>query len=117
MADVPVVAIFVAAIVSGFVGALLGAAFLIRALRTGRISVHTVDLPRRIVALENLTFSVAILGQQGRVVADARQTFDMNSLGATAVQAWLDDNGLIAQPKGPDFKASPLRGTSGQPRR
>ena len=114
MVDIPVVAMFVAAVVSGFVGALLSAAFLIRALRTGSISVRTVDLPRRIVALDNLTVSVAILGEQDRIIASSNQTVGMNSLEAAAVQAWLDDNDLVVQPKGPDFRASPLRGNSQQ---
>lgn len=106
MVDVPFIAMFIAAVASGFIGALVGGAFVIRSLHNGRITVRTVELPRRIVALDNLTVSVAIQGDQDRIVAKTNQTIGMNSLEAAVVQSWLDDNDLVVQFKGADFKVS-----------
>jgi hypothetical protein len=114
MIDLPVFGMLVAAFASGLVGALLGAAFVVHELRSGSIAVRAVELPRRLVSLDSISLSVDILGEQGRIVAGAKQTFDMNALGATAVQAWLDDHDMVAQPKGPDFKGSSLPETVGQ---
>lgn len=104
MFDIPVIALFVAAIVCGFIGAIVGAAFVIRSLGTGRIEVRAVDLPRRILALDNLTVSVAFKDEDGRIVMETHKEIRAKGLEATVIEGWLDENDLIAQFKGPDFK-------------
>lgn len=100
----PVIVLFAAASACGFGGALIGAAFLIRALRSGNIRVHSVDLPKRLLALDTLKVSVDLKLEDGRVAASTAHRVSMDSITAGAVQAWLDDNDLVAQFKGRDFK-------------
>ena len=104
MIDVPVVSMFVAAVVSGFIGALVGAAALALLLRKGKLVVRAVELPRRILALDNLSLSVTIKGENGRIMVTAHEDVRADSLAASAVEGWLEDNGLVAQFKGTDFK-------------
>ncbi|CAN7774538.1 hypothetical protein LJR290_007715 [Variovorax sp. LjRoot290] len=87
---------------SGFIGALVGGAFVIRSLRTGRIEVRAVELPRRVIALDSLQVSVEFNSKGDRIVAKTDHTVRMNSLEASVVQDWLDDNDLVVQFKGPD---------------
>lgn len=104
MVGIPVIALFAAAILCGFIGALVGAAFVVRSLGTGRIEVRSVELPRRIVALDNLSISLAFKGEDDRIVMETTKQVRAKALEAMVIEAWLDDNDLIAQFKGRDFK-------------
>ncbi|MDN8616518.1 hypothetical protein [Variovorax ginsengisoli] len=104
MIDIPVIGLFVAAIVSGFIGAFVGAAFVIRSLATGRIAARAVELPRRVVALDSLKVMVAFKEEAGRIVMETSKEIRTKELEAIVIESWLDDNDLVAQFKGRDFK-------------
>ncbi|VTU44922.1 hypothetical protein [Variovorax sp. RA8] len=107
MVDIPVIALFVAAIACGFVGALVGAAFVVNSLRKGQIAVRTVELPRQLMALDSLSVSTNFVEEDGRVVMSMKKEIQSSQVQAETVQAWLDDNDLVAQFKGRDFKVPP----------
>lgn len=107
MIDIPVIALFVAAIVCGFVGALVGGAFVTHSLRKGQIAVRTVELPRQIMAIDSLNVSTVFTEEDGRVVLRMNKEIRSSQLQADMVQAWLDDNDLVVQFKSRDFKVPP----------
>lgn len=104
MVDIPVITLFVAAAACGVIGSFVGAAFVVRSLATGRLSVKTVELPRRIVALDSLKFSITFKDEDGRIVMDTIKEIRAEQLEAAVVEGWLNEHDLIAQFKGRDFK-------------
>ncbi|KWT67012.1 MULTISPECIES: hypothetical protein [unclassified Variovorax] len=107
MVDVPVIALFCAAIVCGFVGALAGGAFVVRALRKGHLQVRTVELPRQLMALDTINVTTLFKEEDGRVVMRTTKEIRASQMQADMVQAWLDDNDLVVQFKGREFKVPP----------
>lgn len=107
MIDVPVIALFVTAIVCGFVGALAGSAFVIRSLRKGHLAVRAVDLPRQLLALDALVVSTVFQESDGRIVMRMEKEIRPAQLQAEMIQAWLDDNDLVVQFKSREHKVPP----------
>jgi hypothetical protein len=107
--DVPVIALFVAAIVCGFAGALVGGAFVVRSLRKGHLVVRTIELPRQLVALDSLNVNTVFQEEDGRVVMRVNKEIRASQMQADMVQAWLDDNDLVVQFKGREFKVPPSK--------
>ncbi|CAN7356427.1 hypothetical protein [Variovorax sp. LjRoot178] len=105
--DIPVIALFIAAIVCGFVGALVGGVFVVRSLRKGHLAVRTVELPRQIMALDSLDVSTVFTAEDGRVVMRMNKEIRSSQIQADMVQAWLDDNDLVVQFKGREFTVPP----------
>lgn len=108
--EIPAFGMFLGAII---IGALVGAAIVVESLRRGRLEVRTVELPRQVYAVDGLNIDLELNTTDGQVVAVASHHINMEVLRASAVQTWLDQHGLIAQPKGRDFKV-PARGAETQ---
>lgn len=107
MVEIPVIALFMAAIVCGFAGALVGGALVIRSLRKGHLAVRTVELPRQIMAVDSLNVSTVFTAEDGQVVMRMNKEIRSSQVQADIVQAWLDDNDLVVQFKGRDFMVPP----------
>lgn len=105
--EIPFIALFVAAIACGFVGALVGGAFVVRSLRKGQVAARTVELPRQIMALDSLNVSTVFAEEDGRVVMRMNKEIRSSQVQADMVQAWLDDNDLVVQFKGREFIVPP----------
>lgn len=95
MVDVSTIIVFVTAVVSGVLGAMVATAWLIHSLRKGRLVVKSVELPRQVIEIDKLKVNLTFSEQDGVICLRAAHEVTADGAVASLMQEWLDNNGLV----------------------